>query len=239
MKKNPTSGEKTEAPPAEPRFILHGFIHLLLDLLAMSLLAPLTPFIAESHGAGPASAGLLTASFSLASLLTSPLLGHLSDLGERRRRRQQGQQHPPQHPQHQQQQQQQQDHHDHNDHHQKQKQHPLSRETTPVPAGRSGSAWPPTRRQTLALCSALTCATHVLLPHAQSLAQCFALRLAAGACGGSAAVARAYLADATPAQEVDPVTGKVCLSLCYHFFFFFFFFFFFCARIWSFLFLKN
>jgi MFS transporter, DHA1 family, tetracycline resistance protein len=55
------------------------FAIVFTDLLGFSLILPLLPFYAEKYGASAAIVGLLVASYALAQLIASPLLGRWSD----------------------------------------------------------------------------------------------------------------------------------------------------------------
>lgn len=57
---------------------------LLVNLIGFGIIIPLLPFYAETFGASPLTIGLLFASFSVAQLIASPLLGHWSDTWGRR-----------------------------------------------------------------------------------------------------------------------------------------------------------
>lgn len=55
-----------------------------VDILGFSILIPLLPFYAEHYGASPVVIGLLVSSVAMCSLISSPILGALSDrLGRR------------------------------------------------------------------------------------------------------------------------------------------------------------
>ncbi len=60
------------------------FAIVFVDLLGFSLILPLLPFYAEKYGASAAVVGLLVASYALAQLIASPLLGRWSDRVGRR-----------------------------------------------------------------------------------------------------------------------------------------------------------
>jgi MFS transporter, DHA1 family, tetracycline resistance protein len=55
------------------------FATVLVDVLALTLILPLLPFLAQHHGASPLVVGLLFASFSACQLVSGPILGRLSD----------------------------------------------------------------------------------------------------------------------------------------------------------------
>ncbi len=65
-----------------PLFII--FLTIFVNLVGFGIIIPLLPFYAQTFGASPLSIGLLFASFSLAQLVASPLLGELSDRWGRR-----------------------------------------------------------------------------------------------------------------------------------------------------------
>lgn len=52
---------------------------VLVDVLALSIMVPLMPFVATRYGASPLVAGLLFTSFSLCQLISGPILGRISD----------------------------------------------------------------------------------------------------------------------------------------------------------------
>lgn len=55
------------------------FATVLVDVLALTLILPLLPFLGQHHGASPLVVGLLFASFSACQLISGPILGRLSD----------------------------------------------------------------------------------------------------------------------------------------------------------------
>lgn len=59
--------------------LLTIFAIVFTDLLGFSLILPLLPFYAEKYGASAAVVGILVASYALAQLIASPLLGRWSD----------------------------------------------------------------------------------------------------------------------------------------------------------------
>lgn len=67
---------------SRPLFVL--FITIFVNLVGFGIIIPLLPFYAETFGASPLAIGLLFASFSLAQLVASPILGDLSDRYGRR-----------------------------------------------------------------------------------------------------------------------------------------------------------
>ena len=70
------------APGTRPLFII--FLTILVNLIGFGIIIPLLPFYAETFGASPLTIGLLFASFSMAQLVASPVLGHWSDQWGRR-----------------------------------------------------------------------------------------------------------------------------------------------------------
>jgi DHA1 family tetracycline resistance protein-like MFS transporter len=60
------------------------FLTVLVNLVGFGIIIPLLPFYAQTFGASPVTIGLLFASFSVAQLFASPLLGHWSDAWGRR-----------------------------------------------------------------------------------------------------------------------------------------------------------
>jgi MFS transporter, DHA1 family, tetracycline resistance protein len=69
---------------ASSRPLLIIFLTILVNLIGFGIIIPLLPFYAETFGASPLTIGLLFASFSLAQLVASPLLGAWSDRWGRR-----------------------------------------------------------------------------------------------------------------------------------------------------------
>ena len=66
------------------RPLLVIFLTLLVNLIGFGIIIPLLPFYAETFGASPLMIGLLFATFSLAQLVASPVLGAWSDKWGRR-----------------------------------------------------------------------------------------------------------------------------------------------------------
>ena len=66
------------------RPLLIIFLTILVNLIGFGIIIPLLPFYAETFGASPLTIGLLFASFSMAQLVASPLLGAWSDRWGRR-----------------------------------------------------------------------------------------------------------------------------------------------------------
>jgi MFS transporter, DHA1 family, tetracycline resistance protein len=59
--------------------LLTIFLIVFIDLLGFGIVLPLLPFIGEKYGANPFAIGLLTATYSFFQLISSPILGRLSD----------------------------------------------------------------------------------------------------------------------------------------------------------------
>jgi MFS family permease len=66
------------------RPLLVIFLTILVNLIGFGIIIPLLPFYAETFGASPFVVGMLFASFSIAQLVASPVLGHWSDHWGRR-----------------------------------------------------------------------------------------------------------------------------------------------------------
>src|SRR4051812_12294097 len=66
------------------RPLLIIFLTILVNLIGFGIIIPLLPFYATTFGASPLTVGLLFASFSLAQLFASPVLGAWSDRWGRR-----------------------------------------------------------------------------------------------------------------------------------------------------------
>jgi DHA1 family tetracycline resistance protein-like MFS transporter len=60
------------------------FLTILVNLIGFGIIIPLLPFYAETFGASPLTIGLLFATFSIAQLVASPVLGAWSDKWGRR-----------------------------------------------------------------------------------------------------------------------------------------------------------
>ena len=69
---------------AANRPLLIIFLTILVNLIGFGIIIPLLPFYAETFGASPLTIGLLFATFSMAQLVASPLLGAWSDKWGRR-----------------------------------------------------------------------------------------------------------------------------------------------------------
>ena len=70
--------------PRISRPLLVIFLTIFVNLVGFGIIIPLLPFYARTFGASPITIGFLFASFSLAQLIASPLLGELSDRWGRR-----------------------------------------------------------------------------------------------------------------------------------------------------------
>lgn len=55
------------------------FLIVFIDLFGFGVILPLLPFIGEKYGANPFQIGLLSATYSIFQLLSTPILGRLSD----------------------------------------------------------------------------------------------------------------------------------------------------------------
>lgn len=55
------------------------FLIVFIDLFGFGVILPLLPFIGEKYGANPFQIGLLAATYSLFQLISTPILGRLSD----------------------------------------------------------------------------------------------------------------------------------------------------------------
>ena len=89
MAQHPPSPPPGETPPehrprADRRALLTIFVTVLLDLLGFGMILPLLPFYPQRFGVSELDIGWLFASYSLAQLVFSPLLGRLSDRWGRR-----------------------------------------------------------------------------------------------------------------------------------------------------------
>src|SRR6185295_8748153 len=60
------------------------FLTILVNLIGFGIIIPLLPFYAQTFGASPLTIGLLFASFSVAQMFASPVLGAWSDKYGRR-----------------------------------------------------------------------------------------------------------------------------------------------------------
>jgi MFS transporter, DHA1 family, tetracycline resistance protein len=65
--------------------LLPIYLVVLVDLLGFSIVSPLLPFYAERFGASPLLATLLVSAYALCALLSTPVIGRLSDRFGRRR----------------------------------------------------------------------------------------------------------------------------------------------------------
>ncbi len=59
--------------------LLTIFLVVFIDLLGFGIILPILPYIAEKYQANPLQIGLLTATYSFFQLISSPILGRLSD----------------------------------------------------------------------------------------------------------------------------------------------------------------
>jgi MFS transporter, DHA1 family, tetracycline resistance protein len=79
----PGPGERPQRVPPSPsgwaKPLVPIFATVLVDVLALTLILPLLPFLGQHHGASPLVVGLLFASFSACQLISGPILGRLSD----------------------------------------------------------------------------------------------------------------------------------------------------------------
>lgn len=66
------------------RKLLTVFIIVFVEMLGFSIILPLLPFYAETFGASPTMVGLLVASYAAAQMVSTPILGRLSDRFGRR-----------------------------------------------------------------------------------------------------------------------------------------------------------
>ena len=69
---------------ANNRPLLIIFLTILVNLIGFGIIIPLLPFYAETFGASPLTIGFLFATFSIAQLVASPVLGAWSDKWGRR-----------------------------------------------------------------------------------------------------------------------------------------------------------
>src|SRR3954470_15139923 len=65
--------------------LLPIFLVVLVDVLGFTIVYPLLPFYAEKFGATPLIATTLVSVYAVCSLVSTPLIGRLSDLYGRRR----------------------------------------------------------------------------------------------------------------------------------------------------------
>lgn len=64
--------------------LLPIFLIVLVDVLGLTIILPLLPFYAEAYGASPFVVGLLVTSYAACQLVSSPILGRISDRVGRR-----------------------------------------------------------------------------------------------------------------------------------------------------------
>src|SRR5713226_7397653 len=67
------------SPKAGKKALAFIFVVVLLDLLGMSLLIPVTPYIVREFRSDALTVGLLTVVYAAAQFLAAPVLGRLSD----------------------------------------------------------------------------------------------------------------------------------------------------------------
>src|SRR6185369_5267077 len=65
--------------------LLPIFLVVLVDVLGFTIVYPLLPFYAEKFGAGPLVATTLVSVYAFCSLISTPIIGRLSDQFGRRR----------------------------------------------------------------------------------------------------------------------------------------------------------
>src|SRR5437870_5799311 len=65
--------------------LLPIFLIVLVDVLGFTIVIPLLAFYAEHFGASPLTATLLVSVYALCSLVSTPIIGNLSDRFGRRR----------------------------------------------------------------------------------------------------------------------------------------------------------
>ncbi len=65
--------------------LLTIFLIVFIDLLGFGIILPLLPYIAEKYQASPSIIGFLTATYSFFQLISSPVLGRLSDIYGRKK----------------------------------------------------------------------------------------------------------------------------------------------------------
>ena len=78
------SGPSASASPAEPAGtrgspLLPLFLTVLVDVLALTIMLPLLPFMAKKYGASPLVVTSLFASYSVCQFISGPMLGRVSD----------------------------------------------------------------------------------------------------------------------------------------------------------------
>jgi multidrug resistance protein len=78
-----TRARRPDRPPLPPGFGTI-WISVAIDLIGWGIVLPILPLYAERFDAGPATIGLLVASFSLAQFVFSPIWGRVSDRFGRR-----------------------------------------------------------------------------------------------------------------------------------------------------------
>ena len=74
-----------EVTKANNRALALVYATIFLDVLGLGVLIPVLPYYAQQFSADALTVGLLSAVFSVAQFISSPLLGALSDRVGRRR----------------------------------------------------------------------------------------------------------------------------------------------------------
>ena len=65
--------------------LLPIFLIVLVDVLGFTIVIPLLPLYAERFGASPLVATTIVSCYALCSLISTPIIGHLSDRYGRKR----------------------------------------------------------------------------------------------------------------------------------------------------------
>jgi len=81
-RESPSGGQATRRGPSP---LLPIFLVVLVDVLGFTIVYPLLPFYAEHFGASPLIATTLVSVYALCSLVSTPVIGRLSDQYGRRR----------------------------------------------------------------------------------------------------------------------------------------------------------
>lgn len=66
-------------PPRSERVLTYVFVILFLDILGLTILSPVLPYIVRQYSSRALAITLMTVTYSAAQFLAAPLLGHLSD----------------------------------------------------------------------------------------------------------------------------------------------------------------